>query len=277
MASPSRHCALLLLLAALATAEQQKSELPPGYRAVRTTLAAEGARPEVSYLLLEPAMESHSRRPLLIHLYGAGGSMDFYNLASEPFREMRRLLAERRYFIVVPELGPGHWMRPAARAKLDRVVDDVLAKYPIQRKRIYMLGSSMGGGSSLAYAIHRPKLIRAICVHMGMTDFRLWYAEQARYQKQLADVFGGTPETSPAAYDEESAMAHLSLFRKIPLFLVYAEDDKVVLPAHGQRLYDAVRKEGGKATLRIAPGVAHKNESITPFQEQIVEFFDHAQ
>ncbi|MCX6623747.1 MAG: prolyl oligopeptidase family serine peptidase, partial [Acidobacteria bacterium] len=217
-----------------------------------------------------------SPRPLLIYLYGAGGSLDFYNLGSGPYTEMRKLLADRGYYILVPGLGPMHWMNREARAKLDRVVDRVLADYPIQRKRVFLMGASMGGGSSLAYAIHRPKLIRAACSHMGMTDFRQWYQDEPRRQKQLAETFGGTPDTAPAAFAEVSAMANIRVFRKIPLFLVYAADDKVVLPAHGRQLYDAVRKQGGTAILRIAPGVAHKNESIMPYQQEIMEFFDRA-
>lgn len=253
------------LLPVILFAAPKEDQVPPGYTAVR----------QPDYLLLTPPGPVKGKAPLLIHLYGAGGSRDFFNLGSQPFAEIRNELAARRYYILIPELGPRHWMGRETRAKLDRIVDQILATYPIQKKRIYLLGTSMGGGSTLAYAIHRPKMFRALVVHMGMTDFRQWYEEAPRYRKQLAETYGGTPQQAPAAWSEVSAMANLDLLRKIPIFLVYAADDKVVLPSQGQQLYDALRARHGKVTLRIAPGVAHKNESMTPFAAEVIRFLDH--
>ena len=66
---------------------------------------------------------------------------------------------ERGYYVLIPELGPSHWMNEKARCVLDTIVDRVLMEYPIDRNRVHVMGTSMGGGSALAYAIHRPEII----------------------------------------------------------------------------------------------------------------------
>ena len=230
-----------------------------------------------SYLVQRPTgKSSDGKYSLLIFLYGAGGSIEEYNLQRKPFDELRRNLSSRGYFILIPELGPVHWMNDASRHKLDKMISKVLAEYPIDVGRIHLMGSSMGGGSALAYAVHRPELIASTCSHLGMTDFTQWYHETLQYRKLLEKAYGGTPETRPAVYRKVSAMANLATFAKIPVFLVYGEKDTLVKPQHGRQLVQALTDKGYYAVYRQAKNQGHTDEVVQGFGKEIADFFDSA-
>jgi len=80
------------------------------------TVPGPGGGPNILCTVYRPQVRSHGRASLLIHLYGSGGSHTEFNLARHSYDLFRRLMAERGYWIVVPELGPHHWMGPAACA-----------------------------------------------------------------------------------------------------------------------------------------------------------------
>lgn len=227
------------------------------------------------YLLLRPQGESAQRpAPLLIFLYGAGGSIDDYNLERPPYDRLRNLLAAQGYYILVPELGPNHFMNVHARIALDRIVNQVRADHPIDKNRVHVMGTSMGGGSALAYAIHRPDLICSVCSLMGMTDLAGWYAETTGAKETLERVFGGSPDKSPEAYRQVSAMANLDALKQIPVFLVHGDHDTTVMLQHSRQLSDALKKRGGRVVYRKVIGMAHDDQVIAGLARDILAFLD---
>lgn len=229
---------------------------------------------QAPYVLLEPEPPRHgARAPLLIYLYGAGGSHEDYNLMRPPYDRLRQQWAALGYFVMVPELGPSHWMNAAARRTLDRMVDQAIARHPIDPQRIAAMGTSMGGGSALAYAIARPDRVRAVCSHLGMTDFAQWLAECPRYWGTITQAFGGSPVEIPAVFQRQSAMANLEVFANLPVFLVGGETDQTVLPQQGQRLADALAARGYHAVYREAKGLGHEDRTIVGFEDEVVDFF----
>jgi poly(3-hydroxybutyrate) depolymerase len=73
-------------------------------------IAVEGG--EVVCVLYTPEPAPRSEAGLVVHLYGSGGSHKAgeYNVGRATFDRFRRRLAERGYWLIVPDLGPGHWM-----------------------------------------------------------------------------------------------------------------------------------------------------------------------
>jgi acetyl esterase/lipase len=95
---------------------------------------------------------------LVIHLYGHHGTHLEHNAGRKPFEELRKLLVERGYWLVVPNLGLSHWMNDEAVENVDRVIDQMVSKYGVDPKQVNLLGSSMGGGGSLVYVTRDPRL-----------------------------------------------------------------------------------------------------------------------
>ena len=231
----------------------------------------------VPYRMLIPNGEQSSgRKSLLIFLYGRGGSHREYNLSRPPYELLRKNLADRGYYVLVPELGPSHWMNHRARRVLDQIIERVLEDYPIDSSRVHIMGTSMGGGSALGYAVHRPNLIRSVVVRAPMTDFAQWHKENIRYRKELEAAFGGTPQEVPKPYAESSAMANLDALVNIPIFMIHGDLDVLVLPHHSKQLEEALRARGGHVLYRQAIGIGHNDKAIIGFENEVVDFFDAA-
>ncbi len=248
-----------------------------GFRAIEASCPMGAEESAAPYLLLIPEHSSATRSSLLVYLYGAGGSHTGYNLATEAYAAFRKGLAHRGSFILVPELGPKHFMNAQAKRRLDSILDRVLREYPIDPQRVHLMGTSMGGGSALAYAIYRPGLARSVCAVIPMTDLALWYRQAESYRPDLARALGGTPEEVPEAYASFSALYNVDAFRRTPVFLIGAEKDDKVPPEHARLLAERLSAKGYPVTYREAADVGHANEAFTPFGEEVLAFLEAAQ
>lgn len=229
------------------------------------------------YLLYNPAIETPpAKRSLLIFLYGAGGSIKNYNFKRKPYASLRKQLAHRGYYVMVPELGKLHFMNDAAKSKVDGVVTQVLKQQQIPTSRVHIMGTSMGGGSSLAYAIHRPNLIRSVCAVVPMTDFSLWTSEIPRYSIPVANAFGGTPQQVPHIYDRNSATKNIDAFAKTPVMLVHGTADRIVFYEHSQKLAKMLKVKNYACQLYTVKNMTHKDDVMQDFQIQAADFFDAA-
>jgi dipeptidyl aminopeptidase/acylaminoacyl peptidase len=266
-----------IALCRLCMAEGTPSTRPsttPAERISDHRFTLDGTGEFATYLLYEPDPATpKEQRWLLVYLYGAGGSMKSYNLKRPPYEDIRRALVAKGAYIVVPELGPSHFMNDAAKRRLSRIIDQVLTDQQIDRTRVHLMGTSMGGGSALAFAIHQPTRIRSVCAIMPMTDYARWANERPKYAKRLAEAFGGTVEQAPQQYDANSAIKHIESFAKIPIFLLHGTADQTVPFRHSQLLADALRAEGYPCTLRVVPDGAHADAIVSNVQLEIVSFF----
>lgn len=241
-----------------------------------------GQSEPVSYLLFTPPRPDDGTHPLIVYLYGSGGSIHDsgetvnYNVGRPPYAKFRQLAAARGYYLLVPELGGSHWMGDRSAQTLDAIIDHAVANNPIDPKRVHLMGTSMGGGSSLAYAIRRPDLVRSVCAICPMTDFRKWVQESPEYLAPISTAYGGGPTEAPTAWARTSAMEHIDAFQNIPVFLVHGDADTIVKPDHSRSLAKALGAKNYRVIYHEVPGIGHKDLIVESFQEEIVDFFDKA-
>lgn len=118
-------------------------------------------------LYFKPNAASAAKAPavvLLHYLHGTPEDMaDLTNFA--------RLARDYGVWVIVPEGVQGKWNYGAAAVKtvddikfLNAVLDDALAKYPIDPKRLYMAGYSNGGQMAQRFACLQPGRIAAVGV-----------------------------------------------------------------------------------------------------------------
>jgi len=104
--------------------------------------------------------------PLVVALHGAGGDenmfMDAYGLGKVK-RE-----ADRKGFIVV---SPATFYLLTRSGNLSALVEEINACYPIDSKRVYVLGHSMGGGATAKLASEKSDLITAASCIAGFRGF----------------------------------------------------------------------------------------------------------
>lgn len=228
---------------------------------------------QVEYLVFPPSRETKVQdRWMLVFLHGAGGSLKGYNLAREPYAKIREALAENGAYVVVPALGRLHFMGDDAKAALTKIIDCACEENQISPKRVHLMGTSMGAGSVLAYAVNFPDRVKSVCAIMPMTDFTAFAREAPKYAPALKESYHGTAEENPEAYDRNSAAKHPEALKGIAVCLVHGTADKTVLVSQSDVLAEQLRSQGSPCTYIRLEGAAHKDEIVTDVQDQIIAF-----
>jgi dipeptidyl aminopeptidase/acylaminoacyl peptidase len=219
-----------------------------------------------------PSPQAGGKPGLVVHLYGSGGSHAFYNLMRPPYGLLRRLLPERGYRVVVPDLGPSHWMNEQAMAALDAIIEGLTAGGQADPTRIHILGTSMGAASGLVYAMRRPAVVRSVCAVFPVTDLAAWAAQFPERGVSLAQAHGVQPGDAQPLFRELSPLNHVPAFANMPVYLLHGDADGVVPARHSRDFAAALRAAGCPVTYREVPGIGHDDSIAASWQEEILEF-----
>jgi predicted peptidase len=198
------------------------------------------------YRLLKPrSIAPSTLYPLVLFLHGAG-ERGTDNRAQ--IRYLPEWMAQDRYqldypcFVVVPQCRPDRYWVETPRA-FDRqaprqppgpqmqvvinILEEVIAAFPVDQRRLYLTGLSMGG--------------------YGAWDLGTRLAER---WAAVAPICGGGDEL------------YADRLVGVPVWAWHGEDDSVVPPARSQRMINAIRDAGGDPRFSQLAGVAH--DSWTP-------------
>jgi dienelactone hydrolase len=117
---------------------------------------------------------------------------------------------------------------------LDALLEHLKATLPVDGKRIYLTGNSMGGYGAWAWGGHSPEHFAAIAPVVGGIGP------------------GGPKDVTP---DLDKWAANLA---KVPVFAFAGARDRVVPAERSERMIAAIRKAGGKeAQLKVYPDEGH--------------------
>lgn len=162
----------LLLLPALADAAKLRAI--DGVRSFENIVRFENRDRRVLYLR-PTTVVAGTRAPAIVLLHYAGGSAeDMANLTA-----IGRIVRETGIWVILPEAqgrvwgsNPGKDRKfPDDVAFLSRVIDDSVAAYPLDARRVYMAGFSAGAYMTLRYVCQRPDRIAAAAyVSATLTD-----------------------------------------------------------------------------------------------------------
>jgi predicted peptidase len=202
---------------------------------------------KLPYRLLKPQpLDENKKYPLVIFLHGAGergndnekqlvhGMNDF--AADE-------IMAKYPAFVVAPQCPDGEaWggisklqkvptppdqLAPALDATL-QLVDELRKQLPIDDRRVYITGLSMGGYGSWDALAKRPELFAAAAIICG----------------------GG----------DTSAVGK---FKHIPIWTFHGDQDKTVPVERSREMIAALKAAGGSPQYTEYPGVAHNSWAQT--------------
>jgi alpha-beta hydrolase superfamily lysophospholipase len=221
--------------------------------------------------MVYPAAGKAGQKPgLIIHLYGHGGSHTDFNLRRPSYDRLRQALREAGYMIVVPDLGPSHWMNARAVATLDAVIAGLTKSGEVDARRVHLLGTSMGAGSALIYAGRRSDSVRSVCAIFPMTDLAAWTTERPVWLGPIAQAQGLAPAQAATALRDLSPLQHAADLAKLPVFLLHGEADTVVPVHHSRDLAAALRTAGGRVVYHEVPGGGHDDGIAANWQEALL-------
>lgn len=169
--------------------------------------------------------------PLILFLHGAGERGSDNTLQLKYLPEQMALPGHRdrhRAFVLAPQCPSNRsWSSPEpsheARAVL-LLLDDVMRKHPVDPRRVYLTGLSMGGYGAWDLAARHPEKWAAVVPICG----------------------GGDPTTAARMKD-------------LPIWAFQGAKDPVVPPEKSREMVEAVRSAGGKPRYTELPDVAHNS------------------
>ena len=211
------------------------------------------------YLLYRPTDDTNSKLPLLIFLHGAGGvGDDIKKIQGKPTEiwEGIRKYAKGPVMIVAPQClkqdkkgERGIW----TPEDLNLLLEHLKATLPVDDRRIYLSGISMGGYGTWAWAAHDPQHFAAV-----------------------APIVGGIGREGAKAVTPDFNQWATNLAR-IPVYAFVGAQDTTVPPERSERMIAAIKKAGGKdAKLKTYPDEGHgAARAVVVDQEYYDWLFSH--
>jgi len=174
-------------------------------------------------------------RPAILFLHGSGGrEVNFETIARIGPAPMLAKQTELPFILISPQCPEGEaWSVP----KLNDLIDEVFAKYPIDPGRFYLTGYSMGGMGTWDLALEMPERFAAVVPICGRGDPR----DVARLKDTPVWVFHGGRDPS--------------------------------VPVHRSiAMVDAVREIGGRVEFTVYPEVGHNSWTRTYANEDLYKW-----
>jgi len=191
---------------------------------------------KLDYLLYLPAGYDDDKKewPLVVFLHGSGERGD--DLQKVKIHGPPKLIAEGKQFpfIVASPQAPRRRWDPAT---LNAFLDDLIAKYRVDKSRIYLTGLSMGGAGTWALAGAYPDRFAAIVPICGGGD----PADAPKLKDVAVWVFHGAKDDAvPLSRSEEMVKALRDAGAKSVEFTVYpdAEHDSWTETYANPKLYE---------------------------------------
>lgn len=141
-------------------AVQQGQPYYQGKRAGQFWLALPTARSTAVLRVMVPREAAQGKPlPLVLALHGAGGSENLF-FDGYGNGKIVELCQQRGWLLAAPRGGFG-------RQSLPEIIDALAQRYPIDPKRVYVVGHSMGAGQALAAVAEQPQRYAAIAALGG--------------------------------------------------------------------------------------------------------------
>lgn len=211
---------------------------------------------EVLYRLTSPKKaEAGKQYPLVLFLHGAGerGSDNKVQLKHGVNDILKGAAAlGESIFLIAPQCPANEWWTTAAPDRCKRkeagvkeslteavlaLIDETAEKHPIDPKRIYITGLSMGGYGTWDMLARSPQTWAAAIPICG----------------------GGDPSS-------------VRRFKQIPIWIFHGDADEVVPAKNSELMAAALEDVNGKAELTMYPGVGHDSWTQTYKNLEVIKW-----
>ena len=184
------------------------------------------------YIPLDYGKDPQQEWPLILFLHGA-------NLAGNDLNKLRQgelsgilgYAVDFPYIVVSPQLlGEGEqevWWQDGVVDSLLTLLDEIQERYSVDPKRIYLTGSSLGGGATWTIGLRYPEKFAALIPVMG---------------------FYGFPFEVPA---------DICKLKDVPIWAFHGTNDEFVPLDAEKGLVEALRACGGNVKFTVYEGAGH--------------------
>ena len=200
-----------------------------------------------NYLLFLPTgydAAAAKKWPLILFLHGSGErGTNVWNVAKHGPPKIVKNRPDFPFIVVSPQCPSGQtWSNEV----LLGLLDDITAKYKVDKKRIYLTGLSMGGFGTWSLGLANPDRFAAIAPICGGGDPITILVADARRTKAL---------------------------KALPVWAFHGGKDPVVKTEESVRMVDALKKIGNDAKLTIYPEAQHDSWTETYNNQALYDWF----
>jgi pimeloyl-ACP methyl ester carboxylesterase len=162
-------------------------------------------------------------------------------------------------------------------ARMTHILRRALPWLHVDRRRIYAVGSSMGGQETLLLDALHPRLLAGAVALDSATNMAARYRAfaglpggrelrtEARYE------IGGTPASAPGAFRARSPMSYVDRLATdgVPLFIWWSTHDRVVVDQNREsgRLYRAIKRVNPHAPVFEYVGSWNHSAEMRPMRQ----------
>ncbi|MBQ4154042.1 MAG: phospholipase [Clostridia bacterium] len=172
-----------------------------------------------NYLSYIPKDYSKEKKPpLLIYLHGAGERGEDVNIVARygPFKYAQ--LGDDFPFVMVAPQCPKDKYWGNYTESLDSFLDEIIKKYNIDERRIYLTGNSMGGTGTWHWLMASPHRFAAAAPVCGTGIY--WYA--IRIKSKPVWVFHGDSDTTVPVEESRNMVKRLIDFGGSPIYTEFS-------------------------------------------------------
>lgn len=184
--------------------------------------------------------------PVILFLHGGGEGGD---VSVRPTQVGLGPIVQRSHgtfpFVVIfPQSSRrSSWTARRTEAHALAVLDESLGALPVDPKRVYVVGNSMGGHGALLIASRHPERFAALVAVAGRAGRSSWFPTPP-------DAVEDLPRDDPYG-------ALAASLARVPAWLVHGEEDGITPADESRKLAAALSARGAEVRLTIYPGAGH--------------------
>ena len=235
------------------------------------------------WLLFPQHYDPQKQYPMLVSAHGGPAWIQVPSVGSLDFQVTS--FTQLGYFIFLPNprgsFGQGEKFTQANRREwgfgdvsdIVAGVDSVTAKYPVDSRRVGIIGWSYGASTAMM-AVGRTSRFRAAVAGAGASNLLSYYG-QNQIDKWMHFYYGESAYDDPAAYMRNSAISYVKQV-KTPTLLVVGERDEEAPPPQSFEFWHALKELGTPTQLVVYPGEGHsfeKYENRIDLMERAADWF----
>ena len=196
----------------------------------------------ISYLLYLPdgyGQDPQQQWPLVLYLHGSdvwGDNPEDLTASGLP-----RLLTSTLNFpaiVLSPQASEDKVWWGAQLDEVNALLDHVQATYPVDAKRIYLTGPSMGGFGAWALAMRSPRRFAAVVPVAGG-----WDSERDIVPRNICAI------------------------KDVPIWVFHGAQDDIVLPKKAQLMVNALKKCGVDVRFTLYPEANHRESFARAYDD----------
>lgn len=162
-------------------------QIPISAQNIEKTVIRSDGKDRAYYLFVPEKLETAAPVPLVLLLHGSNRNG---NSLAEKWKDLAK--KERFVFAAPDAVNSAGWQIPEDGPEfLRELVDALVAKYPIDKRRVYLFGHSAGAGMALNLSLFESQYFAGTAVHAGaLHESMTPYIAKAKRKIPIAIIVG---------------------------------------------------------------------------------------